>query len=190
MTELTGVKGSIAVSSGTDAIVLAGMALGLGPEDDVIVPSFTFFATAGCIARLGVRPVFADIDPKTFCLDADSVAKLIARDYVVKGEDAPPVHRKTGRKLRGIMPVHLYGQCADMDPFLELAAIYRIHLIEDAAALQNEAFATHIRIVSRSGSGWQCWASIKHLTATLAAGSAVESGHSSRSFGSTCLCHQ
>ncbi|MCE9583756.1 MAG: DegT/DnrJ/EryC1/StrS family aminotransferase [Planctomycetes bacterium] len=133
MSELTGVKGSIAVSSGTDAIVLAGMALGLGHEDDVIVPSFTFFATAGCIARLGVRPVFADIDPKTYCLDADSVAKLIARDYVVKSDDGPPIHRKTGRKLRAIMPVHLYGQCADMDPLLQICEIYRLHMIEDAA---------------------------------------------------------
>ncbi|MCC6737684.1 MAG: DegT/DnrJ/EryC1/StrS family aminotransferase [Planctomycetia bacterium] len=133
MGELTGVKGSIAVSSGTDAIVLAGMALGLGHEDDVIVPSFTFFATAGCIARLGVRPVFVDIDPKTYCISPDAVAKTIARDYVVKGDDAPPVHRKTGRKLRGIMPVHLYGQCADMDPLLEIAQIYRVALIEDAA---------------------------------------------------------
>ncbi|NUN50242.1 MAG: DegT/DnrJ/EryC1/StrS family aminotransferase [Candidatus Brocadiae bacterium] len=133
MAELTGVKHSIAMSSGSDAILIAAMGLGLGREDDVIVPSFTFFATAGCIARLGIRPVFADIDPKTYCLSPDAVTALIARDYVVKKDGAPPVNRKTGRALRGIMPVHLYGQCADMDAFLKIGEIYGIPIIEDAA---------------------------------------------------------
>lgn len=133
MSELTGVKGSIAVSSGTDAILLAAMGLRIGSNDDVIVPSFTFFATAGTIARLGIRPVFADIDPATYCIHPDSISKIIARDYVVKGEDALPVHRKTGRTLKAILPVHLYGQCADMDAIQEIAQIWRLHVIEDAA---------------------------------------------------------
>jgi dTDP-4-amino-4,6-dideoxygalactose transaminase len=85
------------------------------------------------VARLGIRPVFADIEPRTYGLDPDSVTKVIARDYVVKGEDAPPVHRQTGRRLRAVMPVHLYGQCADMDAFLKIGAVWRIAIIEDAA---------------------------------------------------------
>jgi len=143
MAELTQAKSSIAMSSGSDAILIAAMGLKLGPQDDVIVPSFTFFATAGCIARLGIRPVFVDIDPATYCLSADAVTKVIVRDYVVKGDDALPVHRKTGRTLRAILPVHLYGQCVDMDPILKIAQIYRLHVIEDAAQAIDAHYKGH-----------------------------------------------
>jgi dTDP-4-amino-4,6-dideoxygalactose transaminase len=133
MADLTGVKTSIAVSSGTDAILLALMGLRIGANDDVILPAFTFFATAGTVARVGARPVFADIEPRTYNISPDSVAKIIARDYVVRGEDALPVHRGTGRTLKAIMPVHLYGQCADMDPLMEISQIWRVPVIEDVA---------------------------------------------------------
>src|SRR5215467_2991904 len=108
-------KHAIAVSSGTDAILLALMALGIGPGDEVICPSFTFFATAGCIVRAGATPVFADSCQTTFNLDVADTASRI-----------------TGR-TKAIIPVHLFGQSADMDAVMELAKQHRLHVIEDAA---------------------------------------------------------
>lgn len=109
------VKHAIGVSSGTDALLLALMALGFGPGDEVICPSFTFFATGGSIARLGATAVFADVDPVTFNLDPADVKRRITR------------------RTRAIMPVHLYGQSADMDALMALAAEHNLAVIEDAA---------------------------------------------------------
>ena len=108
-------KHGISVSSGTDALLLALMALNIGPGDEVICPAFTFFATAGAVSRLGAVPVFADICPVCFNLDlADT-------------------QRKITTKTKAIIPVHLFGQSADMDPILELAKERGLFVIEDAA---------------------------------------------------------
>lgn len=110
-----GVKHALGVSSGTDALTLAMMALGIGPGDEVIVPSYTFFATAGCVSRLGAVPVFAD---STFCCYNISPAEI---------------EKKVTAKTKAIMPVHLFGQSADLDPIRKLAEEKGLFLIEDAA---------------------------------------------------------
>lgn len=125
----------IGVSSGTDALLLALMALGIGRGDEVITSPFTFFATAGTIARLGARPIFCDIDPKTFNLSPARVEEFIARECEIRGDGAGRhvIHRKTGGRVKAIMPVHLYGQVCEMDAFMDMASRLALHVIEDAA---------------------------------------------------------
>jgi len=110
-----GSKYALAVNSGTAALHSSIMALGIGPKDEVIVPSFTFVSTAEVVAISGAQPVFADIDPQTYCLDQESVRKAITS------------------KTKAIIPVHLYGLTADMKPILEEAQKKGIAVIEDAA---------------------------------------------------------
>ncbi|MEW6583341.1 MAG: DegT/DnrJ/EryC1/StrS family aminotransferase [Actinomycetota bacterium] len=105
----------VGVANGTDALVIALQALDVGPGDEVVTSPYTFYATAEAIARIGATPVFADVDPDTACLDADSVAERIT--------DA----------TKAIIPVHIFGQPADMTPLLTLAAENGLSVIEDAA---------------------------------------------------------
>ena len=121
----------IGVSSGTDALLLALMALGIGAGDAVITSPFTFFATAGTIARVGARPLFCDIDPLTFDLAPAAVEACLARDCERRGTEL--VHRASGARVRGLMPVHLYGQLADMVALGALASRHGLKVIEDAA---------------------------------------------------------
>ena len=114
-----GVRYAIGVSNGTDSISLSLLALGVKPGDGVICPAFTYYATAGAVAAIGARPVFADIDPDTYNISLESVEKILKK--------------KAKLRIKAIIPVHLYGQCADMGGIMKLARKYRIKVVEDAA---------------------------------------------------------
>ena len=113
--EFLGCKYAIGVSSGTDALLLALMAIDLKPGDEVIVPTYSFFATAGVVSRMNAKPVFVDCDPVTFNIDPSLIEKNITA------------------KTKAIIPVHLYGQCADMEPVMKLAKKHKLYVIEDGA---------------------------------------------------------
>jgi dTDP-4-amino-4,6-dideoxygalactose transaminase len=134
----------IGVSSGTDALLLALMALGLGAGDEIITTPFTFFATAGTIARLGARPVFCDIDPVTFNLSPAAVQDFIDRQCVVRAGQL--INRSSGEAVKALMPVHLYGQSADMDPLMALAKQCRLKVIEDAAQAIGTEYKNGVRV--------------------------------------------
>jgi len=122
LAEFTGAKHALGVSSGTDAILVALMALGIGSGDEVLCPSFTFFATAGCVARVGATPVFVDSCPVCFNLDVRDAARRITP------------------RTKAIIPVHLFGQSAEMDGVLELAAKSGLKIIEDAAQAMGATY--------------------------------------------------
>jgi dTDP-4-amino-4,6-dideoxygalactose transaminase len=110
-----GVEHAVACASGSDALLLALMALDIGPGDEVIVPSFTFFATGSAVTRLGAKPVFADIDPQSFNVAPEAIEAAITP------------------ATKAIIPVHLYGQCAEMNAILAIARQHNLRVIEDAA---------------------------------------------------------
>ena len=110
-----GVKHAIGVSSGTDALLMAMMAYNIGPGDEVLMPSFSFFATAGCVSRVGATPVFVDVDPVSFNVDPELVRRAITP------------------RTRAIIPVHLFGQAADIDAIVAIGKEHNIPVIEDAA---------------------------------------------------------
>jgi dTDP-4-amino-4,6-dideoxygalactose transaminase len=140
----------IGVSSGTDALLLALMALGVGAGDEIITSPFTFFATAGTIARLGARPIFCDIDPVTYNLSPAAVQAFIDRDCTL--ENGKLVNRLTQGRVSGLMPVHLYGQAADMGSLMAIARQCHLKVIEDAAqAIGTEYQGTRVGSIGDIG---------------------------------------
>ena len=128
--EFTGCAHAIGMSSGTDAQLAILMALQIGPGDAVITTPYTFFATAGSIYRAGAEPVFIDIDPDTFAMDATKLRECLAR--LESGSDGPLITAR-GNRVRAVIPVHLFGLCCAMDPLYDAAQAYRLTIIEDAA---------------------------------------------------------
>ncbi len=122
---------AIGVSSGTDALLAILMALGIGRGDAVITTPYTFFATAGCIARLGAKPLFVDIDPATYNIRASAIQEYIEENC--RRDSNGELKIKSGEKIRAIVPVHLFGLCCDMDAIHQISEHYRLDVIEDAA---------------------------------------------------------
>lgn len=117
-----GIKYAVGVASGTDALILSLKALGIGPGDEVITTPFTFFATAESVSLVGAKPVFVDIDPKTYCIKPELIEGKITKN------------------TKAIMPVHIFGQCADMYKILEIARLNNLKVIEDAAQAMGATY--------------------------------------------------
>jgi len=167
----SGCKFGIGISSGTDALLIALMALEIGAGDEVITSPYTFFATAGTIARAGARPAFVDIDPATFNISPAAIERFIGSGCESRGGKL--YNRATGGRIRCIMPVHLYGQMADMEPIMALARRHGLTIIEDAAQAIGSADAAGRRACSLGDIGCLSFFPTKNLGAFGDAGMCV-----------------
>jgi dTDP-4-amino-4,6-dideoxygalactose transaminase len=131
MERYCGIEHAIGISSGTDALLALLMALDFGPDDAVLTTAFTFFATGSCVARVGARPVFVDIDPQTYNISPAAIERYIAEQCHTNADGA--LIDRSGKRIRAIMPVHLFGLCCDMDAIMAAAERHHLMVIEDAA---------------------------------------------------------
>jgi dTDP-4-amino-4,6-dideoxygalactose transaminase len=161
----------IGVSSGTDALLLALMGLQIGAGDAVITSPYTFFATAGTIARAGATPIFCDIEPDSFNLSPAMVRAFIGKQC--ERRDGYLVRRSDGVRIKALMPVHLYGQMADMPALMEIARANGLNVIEDAAQAIGSEDAAHRRACSYGDVGCLSFFPTKNLGAFGDAGMCV-----------------
>jgi dTDP-4-amino-4,6-dideoxygalactose transaminase len=126
-----GAPHAVGVSSGTDALLTILMALGIGRGDAVITTAYSFFATAGCIARVGAKPLFVDIDPTTFNIRPSAIQEYIEKNC--RTDSSGELKTTSGEKVRAIVPVHLFGLSCDMDAIHQISEQYQLDVIEDAA---------------------------------------------------------
>lgn len=131
MARYCGVSNAIGVSSGTDALLAILMALGIGPGDAVVTTAYTFFASGGCIARVGATPVFVDIDPVTYNIAPEALEQYLASHCRTAGDGG--LINDAGQTVRAILPVHLFGLCCDMESLVAIAERFGLPVIEDAA---------------------------------------------------------
>jgi len=150
LADYCGAAFAFGASSGTDAQLVLMMALGIGPGDAVITTPYTFFSTAGCIARLGAIPIFADIDPATYNLDPVKVREYL-EEKCHRSSDGSIVN-EDGLVLRAIIPVHLFGCCAEMNAFRAIGAEYGLHIMEDSAQSIGAEYGLSDGSAGRSGS--------------------------------------
>jgi dTDP-4-amino-4,6-dideoxygalactose transaminase len=122
---------AVGVSSGTDALLAILMALGIGRGDAVITTPYTFFATAGCIARTGAKPLFVDIDQETYNISPSAIQEYIEKNC--RSDSNGELKTRSGEKVRAIIPVHLFGLCCEMDAIHQISEHYQLDVIEDAA---------------------------------------------------------
>jgi len=122
---------AVGVSSGTDALLAVLMALGIGHGDAVITTPYTFFTTAGCIARVGAKPLFVDIDPQTYNIRPGAIQEYIEKSC--KAGSNGDLKTRNGEKVRAIIPVHLFGLCCEMEAIHQISEHYQLEVIEDAA---------------------------------------------------------
>jgi dTDP-4-amino-4,6-dideoxygalactose transaminase len=127
-----GVRFAVGVASGTDALLLSLKALGVGPGDAVVTVPFTFFATAGAIVNLGARPIFIDIEPRGYMMDPEKLVAFLEGDCGIRESDGRLIHKESGATVKALLPVHLYGQSADMNAIKRLAERYDLPVVEDA----------------------------------------------------------
>jgi dTDP-4-amino-4,6-dideoxygalactose transaminase len=147
---LAGAAYAVGTSSGTDAQLLTLMALGIGPGDAVLTTPFTFFATAGCISRVGATPIFIDIEADTFALSAERLEEFLQKSCV---STPSGVQTHDGRRLRAVIPVHLFGLCGDLPSIAEVAARWNLPVIEDAAQAIGAEYLSRDGVRRAGGTG-------------------------------------
>ena len=136
----TGAPHAIGVSSGTDALLAILMAHGIGPGDAIITTPYSFFATAGCVARLGATPIFVDVDLATYNISPSELQRYIEKRC--RTDSSGSLIDSEGRKIRAIVPVHLFGLCCEMDPIHTISERYNLDVIEDAAQAIGAEYRT------------------------------------------------
>lgn len=135
-------RAAIGVASGSDALLLSLMALGIGPGDGVLVPTFTFFSTVSCVTRLGATPIFVDIDPESFMLDTKETEVFLEERCRPHPAGQGLLDPKSQTHIKALLPVHLFGQCCSMAGLIPLANRYYLHIVEDVA----QAFGAQVAL--------------------------------------------